>query len=183
MTTAHPNGTTYVHYPPQQQPSLPLQDTPMYYPDSAYSSTVPPLPSPVLDRRPAEVRHGVLTIRLGSARNLALPERLPVVIEEALKSPQGQNAASVTPSSVLEDRSRKYYSAANPESGNVADDGKSNGRSSTDSSLRSQNRDSVQRKQCWWLSYVVLGFDNNEIMVDALGGDARDPVWMYAAHL
>ncbi|KAF8315706.1 AGC/Akt protein kinase [Clavulina sp. PMI_390] len=44
------------------------------------------------------------------------------------------------------------------------------------------NRESIQRKHCWWLPYVVLGFDNNEIMVDALGGTVSDPVWMYAAH-
>ncbi|WRT64732.1 uncharacterized protein IL334_001666 [Kwoniella shivajii] len=43
------------------------------------------------------------------------------------------------------------------------------------------NRDSLQRKQVWWLPYVVLEFDKNEVLVDALGGDLSSPVWMYSA--
>jgi serum/glucocorticoid-regulated kinase 2 len=43
------------------------------------------------------------------------------------------------------------------------------------------NRDSLQRKQLWWLPYVVLEFDKNEVLVDALGGDVSGPVWMYSA--
>ncbi|WVR04665.1 hypothetical protein IAU60_001676 [Kwoniella sp. DSM 27419] len=43
------------------------------------------------------------------------------------------------------------------------------------------NRDSLQRKQVWWLPYVVLEFDKNEVLVDALGGDLNNPVWMYSA--
>lgn len=43
------------------------------------------------------------------------------------------------------------------------------------------NRDSLQRKQLWWLPYVVLEFDKNEVLVDALGGDLANPVWMYSA--
>jgi len=43
------------------------------------------------------------------------------------------------------------------------------------------NRDSLQRKQAWWLPYVVLEFDKNEVLVDALGGDVSNPVWMYSA--
>lgn len=45
----------------------------------------------------------------------------------------------------------------------------------------SVNRDSLQRKQLWWLPYVVLEFDKNEVLVDALGGDLANPVWMYSA--
>lgn len=45
------------------------------------------------------------------------------------------------------------------------------------------NRDSVQRKQQWWLPYIVLEFDKNEVLVDALGGDLSAPVWMYNATL
>lgn len=41
-------------------------------------------------------------------------------------------------------------------------------------------RDSLQRKQLWWLPYVVLEFDKNEVLVDALGGDLANPVWMYS---
>ncbi|WVW78402.1 hypothetical protein I302_100356 [Kwoniella bestiolae CBS 10118] len=47
--------------------------------------------------------------------------------------------------------------------------------------LKSNNRDSLQRKQVWWLPYVVLEFDKNEVLVDALGGDLSSPVWMYSA--
>lgn len=44
-------------------------------------------------------------------------------------------------------------------------------------------RESMQRKQMWWLPYIVLEFDKNEIMVDALGGDLDCPAWHYKARL
>jgi serum/glucocorticoid-regulated kinase 2 len=44
-------------------------------------------------------------------------------------------------------------------------------------------RDSIQRKRYWWLPYVVLEFDKNEILVDALGGDIATPSWLYKANL
>lgn len=44
------------------------------------------------------------------------------------------------------------------------------------------NRQSMQRKQCWWLPYLVLEFDKNEVLIDALGGDVSAPVWMYKAN-
>ncbi|KAG8812093.1 hypothetical protein FRB91_003252 [Serendipita sp. 411] len=47
----------------------------------------------------------------------------------------------------------------------------------------SRVRDSVQRKRYWWLPYVVLEFDKNEILVDALGGDISAPSWLYKANL
>jgi len=43
------------------------------------------------------------------------------------------------------------------------------------------NRESVQRRRHWWLPYVVLEFDKNEILIDALGGDLANPVWNYRA--
>jgi len=43
------------------------------------------------------------------------------------------------------------------------------------------NRDSFQRKRQWWLPYVVLEFDKNEILIDALGGDLGNPVWNHRA--
>ncbi|CAG8565754.1 5562_t:CDS:2 [Acaulospora morrowiae] len=43
------------------------------------------------------------------------------------------------------------------------------------------NRDSMQRKQCWWLPYVVLEFDKNEVLIDSLGGDVQNPTWQYKA--
>ena len=41
----------------------------------------------------------------------------------------------------------------------------------------------MQRKRYWWLPYVVLEFDKNEILIDALGGDLSNPVWNYRADL
>ncbi|KAG8891891.1 hypothetical protein FRC01_014461, partial [Tulasnella sp. 417] len=32
-------------------------------------------------------------------------------------------------------------------------------------------RESLQRKKAWWLPYVVLQFDKQDVMVDALGGE------------
>ncbi|TEB25035.1 AGC/Akt protein kinase [Coprinellus micaceus] len=43
------------------------------------------------------------------------------------------------------------------------------------------NRESLQRKRFWWLPYIVLEFDKNEILIDALGGDLANPVWNYRA--
>ncbi|TFY78076.1 hypothetical protein EWM64_g5935 [Hericium alpestre] len=43
------------------------------------------------------------------------------------------------------------------------------------------NRESMQRRRYWWLPYVVLEFDKNEILIDALGGDMANPVWNYRA--
>ncbi|KAF8191371.1 kinase-like domain-containing protein [Pholiota molesta] len=43
------------------------------------------------------------------------------------------------------------------------------------------NRESLQRKRYWWLPYVVLEFDKNEILIDAMGGDLSNPVWNYRA--
>ncbi|KAI8377479.1 serine/threonine protein kinase [Radiomyces spectabilis] len=45
-----------------------------------------------------------------------------------------------------------------------------------------RNRESLTRKQHWWLPYVVLEFDKNEILVDALGGDTRNPIYQYRAN-
>ncbi|KAF9042901.1 kinase-like domain-containing protein [Panaeolus papilionaceus] len=43
------------------------------------------------------------------------------------------------------------------------------------------NRESMQRRRYWWLPYVVLEFDKNEILIDAMGGDLANPVWNYRA--
>jgi serum/glucocorticoid-regulated kinase 2 len=45
------------------------------------------------------------------------------------------------------------------------------------------NRQSMQRKNCWWLPYMVLEFDKNEVLIDAMGGDVQGPTWMYKATL
>jgi len=41
----------------------------------------------------------------------------------------------------------------------------------------------LQRRRYWWLPYVVLEFDKNEILIDALAGDLASPVWNYRADL
>ncbi|THH07000.1 hypothetical protein EW145_g3687 [Phellinidium pouzarii] len=43
-------------------------------------------------------------------------------------------------------------------------------------------RESTQRKRHWWLPYVVLEFDKNEILIDALDGDLGAPTWNHRAH-
>ncbi|GAA5957792.1 hypothetical protein JCM3765_003767 [Sporobolomyces pararoseus] len=45
-----------------------------------------------------------------------------------------------------------------------------------------RGRESLQRKQMWWLPYVVLEFDKNEVLIDALGGEINSPTWMFRAH-
>ncbi|KAI0720888.1 Pkinase-domain-containing protein [Fomitopsis betulina] len=40
--------------------------------------------------------------------------------------------------------------------------------------------DNLQRR-CWWLPYVILEFDKNEVLIDALGGDLASPQWNYKA--
>ncbi|KAF8574539.1 kinase-like protein [Ramaria rubella] len=51
--------------------------------------------------------------------------------------------------------------------------------------LSTSNRDareSMWRKRAWWLPYVVLEFDKNEILVNALDGEISAPHWRYKAH-
>ncbi|EIN05527.1 Pkinase-domain-containing protein [Punctularia strigosozonata HHB-11173 SS5] len=42
-------------------------------------------------------------------------------------------------------------------------------------------RESMQRKRYWWLPYVVLEFDNNQILIDAVDGDIANPIWNFRA--
>ncbi|KAI0691428.1 Pkinase-domain-containing protein [Cytidiella melzeri] len=53
--------------------------------------------------------------------------------------------------------------------------------SSSPARRSTSKRDSMQRKRSWWLPYVVLEFDKNEILIDALGGDLSKPEWNYRA--
>jgi serum/glucocorticoid-regulated kinase 2 len=48
---------------------------------------------------------------------------------------------------------------------------------------KTSNRESMQRRRLWWLPYVVLEFDNNQVLIDAMGGDLANPVWSYRADL
>ncbi|KAF8318194.1 Pkinase-domain-containing protein [Clavulina sp. PMI_390] len=42
-------------------------------------------------------------------------------------------------------------------------------------------RESLQRKKHWWLPYVVLEFEKNEVVIDALGGRRESPIWQAVA--
>jgi hypothetical protein len=45
------------------------------------------------------------------------------------------------------------------------------------------NRHSLQRGRCWWLPYIVLEFDKNQVLIDAAGGELATPLWNYRANL
>lgn len=102
-------------------------------------------------------RSGLLAIRVSGAEGLALPggAAVPPAVSAALSSQQAKVAASVSPSSVTQQR------LAN----------------------RRSNRDSVQRTQCWWLPYLVMEFEVNQVLITPLGGDLQKPLYMYETNL
>lgn len=107
-----------------------------------------------------QARTGLLTIRILWAEGLSLPSgtAIPPAVQAALSSHQAKVAAAVSPSSVTQDRLLK----------------KAN---------KKGNRDSIQRAQCWWLPYLVLEFDVNQVLITSLGGEIEKPLYMYQAHL
>jgi serum/glucocorticoid-regulated kinase 2 len=104
-----------------------------------------------------QFRSGLLIIHVNRAEGLELPAgtALPPAVKTALESQQAKAAASVSPSSVTQQRLAK---------------GKG-------------NRDSIQRTQCWWLPYLVMEFEVNQVLLTPLGGDVAKPVYMYQATL
>jgi serum/glucocorticoid-regulated kinase 2 len=102
-------------------------------------------------------RTGLLTIRVLWAEGLALPTAtaVPPAVQAALSTQQAKAAASVSPSSVLQKRLAKRHSA----------------------------KDSIQRTQCWWLPYLVMEFEVNQVLITPLGGDLEKPLYMYQAQL
>lgn len=122
--------------------------------DEAPRSTTPTPGNP--SGKP-EPRSGLLAIRVLWAEGLALPggAAVPPAVQAALSSQQAKVAASVSPSSVTQHR------LAN----------------------RKSNRDSVQRTQCWWLPYLVMEFEVNQVLITPLGGDLAKPLYMYETHL
>lgn len=122
--------------------------------DVVARSTTPTPRNP--DGKPA-FRTGLLTIRVLWAEGLALPSgtAMPPAVQSALSSQQAKVAASVSHSSVTQQRLAK-------------------GRG---------NRDSIQRTQCWWLPYLVMEFEVNQVLITPLGGDLEKPLYMYQAHL
>ncbi|KAH9941049.1 AGC/Akt protein kinase [Amylocystis lapponica] len=121
--------------------------------DMSPRSTTPTPSNP--DGKP-QSRSGLLAIRVLWAEGLALPggAALPPAVQAALSSQQAKVAASVSPSSVTQHR------LAN----------------------RKSNRDSVQRMQCWWLPYLVMEFEVNQVLITPLGGELGKPLYMYETH-
>ncbi|KAG5648339.1 hypothetical protein DXG03_004911 [Asterophora parasitica] len=101
-------------------------------------------------------RSGVLTIRVLWAEGLQLPAgtALPPAVQTTLASQQAKLAASVSPSSVHQHRLAKSKGS----------------------------RDSIQRTQCWWLPYLVMEYEVNQVLITPLGGDLEKPLYMYQAH-
>ncbi|KIM33955.1 hypothetical protein M408DRAFT_18924 [Serendipita vermifera MAFF 305830] len=126
-------------------------------PEASESGSTNPPTTP----EPPELPHdlpttGRLSIQVTAARDLSLPSsvKLPPAIEAMVNSEQAQVAASITANSVSSQRAKPGH----------------------------KPRDSVQREQSWWLPYVILEFDVNEVLIDPLGGSIKSPVWMYNAH-
>ncbi|KAH9841440.1 AGC/Akt protein kinase [Rhodofomes roseus] len=117
--------------------------------DAARSTT----PTPGNPSGSSLSRSGLLAIRVLWAEGLSLPagQGMPPAVQAALSSQQAKVAASVSPSSVTQHR------LAN----------------------RKSNRDSVQRQQCWWLPYLVMEFEVNQVLITPLGGDVAKPLYMY----
>jgi serum/glucocorticoid-regulated kinase 2 len=121
--------------------------------DISPRSTTPTPGNP--DGRPMP-RSGILAIRVLGAENLSVPGgAIPPAVQAALKSQQAKVAASVSPSSVNQQRLASKRS----------------------------NRDSVQRMQCWWLPYIVMEFEVNQVLITPLGGDLQNPLYMYETNL
>jgi serum/glucocorticoid-regulated kinase 2 len=55
-------------------------------------------------------------------------------------------------------------------------------KANTERLATSNSKDSVTRR-CWFLPYVVLEFDKNAIMIDAVGGQMSSPSWVSQADL
>ncbi|KAJ7016640.1 kinase-like domain-containing protein [Mycena alexandri] len=100
-------------------------------------------------------RSGLLAIRVLWAEGLAVPPgaAVPAAVQAALNSQQAKVASSVSPSSVTQQRLKTRG-----------------------------NRDSIQRTQCWWLPYLVMEYEVNQVLITPLGGDLEKPIFMYQAH-
>lgn len=122
--------------------------------DTSRSTT--PTPRNPDGSRP-QFRSGILAIHVNRAEGLELPPgvQIPSPVQNALASAQALAALSVSPSSVTQQRLAKQRG----------------------------HKDSVQRIGCWWLPYLVMEFEVNQIVLTPLGGDIEQPVYMYQATL
>ena len=124
--------------------------------DIEASRSTTPTPRNPDGSRP-QFRSGILAIHVNRAEGLELPSgvQTPPAVQTALATAQAQAALSVSPSSVTQQRLAKQRS----------------------------HKDSVQRIGCWWLPYLVMEFEVNQIVLTPLGGDIQQPVYMYQATL
>ncbi|EDR13258.1 uncharacterized protein LACBIDRAFT_308922 [Laccaria bicolor S238N-H82] len=124
---------------------------------ASHRSTTPTPGNPDGKEKKPKFRSGLLTIRVLWAEGLGLPAgvAVPPSVQSALTSQQAKVAASVSPSSVHKQR------LANKSRG---------------------NRDSIQRMQCWWLPYLVMEYEVNQVLITPLGGELDKPLYMYQAH-
>ena len=122
--------------------------------DASRSTT--PTPRNPDGSRP-QFRSGILAIHVNRAEGLELPPgvNVPPPVQSALATAQAQAALTVSPSSVTQQRLAKQRG----------------------------HKDSVQRIGCWWLPYLVMEFEVNQIVLTPLGGDIEQPVYMYQATL
>ncbi|KAF9077716.1 AGC/Akt protein kinase [Rhodocollybia butyracea] len=118
-------------------------------------STTPTPSNPSGTAKPS-ARSGLLAIRVLWAEGLSIPSGtvLPPAVQNALASQQAKVAASVSPSSVQQHRLAQSKG----------------------------NRDSIQRTQCWWLPYLVMEYEVNQVLITPLGGELDKPLYMYQAH-
>lgn len=122
--------------------------------DTSRSAT--PTPRNPDGSRP-QFRSGILAIHVNRAEGLELPPavQIPPAVQNALASSQAQAVLSISPSSVKQQRLAKQRG----------------------------HKDSVQRVGCWWLPYLVMEFEVNQIVLTPLGGGIKQPVYMYQATL
>ncbi|GAW05699.1 agc akt protein kinase [Lentinula edodes] len=116
-------------------------------------STTPTPSNPDGAGKPS-ARSGLLAIRVLWAEGLSIPPgtALPPAVQNALVSQQAKVAASVSPSSVQQHR------------------------------LARSKGNSIQRTQCWWLPYLVMEYEVNQVLITPLGGELDKPLYMYQAH-
>lgn len=141
--------------------------------DIATRSTTPTPGNP--DGKPS-FRSGVLAIRVLWAEGLSLSAgtSVPPAVQSALTSQQARVAASVSPSSVTQQRLAKTK-------GNRFD--LTNYTPNLILNISFSFRDSIQRTQCWWLPYLVMEYEVNQVLITPLGGELEKPLYMYQAHL
>ncbi|KAG9023509.1 hypothetical protein FS837_005764, partial [Tulasnella sp. UAMH 9824] len=112
-------------------------------PQPGSGSTAPTPGNPLLDGPTS--RTGLLTVHVSGARGLSLPggESVPPLIQQALTIQQAKIASAVALQSVSQGHRLVQKSE--------------------------KIRESLQRNQYWWLPYIILEFDKEEILIGSVG--------------